>query len=113
MRHRDEDRRRPAAERSRPIEYHEVMELLHSIDQHRAALAADAATLRQWLAISPELYAAWRKFIGQGGIKAADFDLSMGGRLPARPVRMLRHLRLIRNNPGRRRPSRASGPEAA
>jgi hypothetical protein len=83
------------------------MELLRSIDRHRSALAADAATLRYWLWLCPDLDVAWRKFCAQGGITAEDFDRSIMGRLRRRPLhgrdgpaaRVKRHLRLVASNP--------------
>jgi hypothetical protein len=56
------------------IQYDEVIKLLRSIDSHRDALAANAATIWEWLEFSDELYAAWRAFCAQGGITADDFD---------------------------------------
>jgi hypothetical protein len=77
------------------IEIEEVIALLQSIEQHRAALAAHAATLSEWLSISDDLSRTWDRFTRMGGISAADFERFLAQRLPRRPVRQKRHLRLI------------------
>jgi hypothetical protein len=99
------------------IQQEEVLDLLQSIDDHRAQLVRDAETLREMLEFSDELYGDWRAFCAQGGVSAVDFQDFLKGRMPRRSAKLKRHLRVIASNerPRKRlRLSRSSGgPEAA
>jgi hypothetical protein len=76
----------------------DVLDLLDDIERHRRALAADAAVLEGWIAISRELAEAWRDFTAAGGIGADDFAAFMHGQFQTRRVRQHRHMRLIADN---------------
>jgi hypothetical protein len=79
----------------------DVLDLLHRIEQHRAALNSDLNTLHGWLNRSAELCQMWNKFTLAGGVTSADFAaVYNNARLARRPVaRQRQHLRLITSNP--------------
>jgi hypothetical protein len=125
QRHEAEYRRRVEAQRQRrqsdyeeertEIWPDEVIGLLRSMEDHRNALTADAATLQSWLETFNDLHETWSEFQRMGGIGADDFDqfLSDGKLQRRRLVRQRRHLRLVSSQqvPRRRLRLRTSGRE--
>jgi hypothetical protein len=86
----------------------EVIELLHTIECHREAIACATDKFEYWLQSSGQLRDTWQRFLISGGVSAEDFRAFLNSKFRCRRVRQRRHLRLVsgRSRKPRKEPSR-------
>lgn len=81
----------------------ELLDVLETIERHRAGLNAAATYFEAILSTEPDLRRQWDAFTHAGGITSGDFRRFLDGKIMRyRPTRHRKHLRLVVKNEKRK-----------